>query len=85
MISLQPFFIKGISLQNVKKCRNSSLGAVIMFIVSFSLALGYAIYSSIKKKNIPDESLKLQEAKATTLHGVTDYTPTMPTASFHAL
>jgi len=56
-----------------------------MYIVSFSIALGYAIYSSVSKKSKPDESLTLQESKATTLQGVTDYTPTIPAGSFHPM
>lgn len=57
-----------------------------MFVLSFSASLGYAIYSSIRKKSMPDESLKLQESKASSLpEGMTDYTPTIPAASFHAM
>jgi hypothetical protein len=86
MLSLQPFFIQGITKKNVSKCRKSSLGAVILFVVTFSLALAYAIFSSIRKRSMPDETLKLQEAKATSLPGgMTDYTPTIPMASFHAM
>jgi hypothetical protein len=83
MISLQPFFIKGLS--DIKKCRNSSMGAAIMFVVSFCTSLGYAIYASTKKSK-SEETWKLQETKAPSLpEGLTDYTPNIPTSSFHAM